>query len=57
MESHELVVCGVVLPDPSAMYVNPGAPQNSIVKQLGVFSFDLEWTPYGYSTEPECGDL
>ena len=49
MESHELVICGVVLPDPSTMYVK-GGPQNSIVKQLGVFTFDLEWMPYSYSS-------
>ena len=54
MEFHELVVCGVVLPDPSIMYVN-GGPQNSVVKQLGVF--DLEWMQYTYSSEPECGTL
>ena len=54
MEFHELVVCGVVLPDPSIMYVK-GGPQNSVVKQLGVF--DLEWMQYTYSSEPECGTL
>ena len=56
MESHELVVCGVVLPSPSTMYVK-GGPQNSIVKQLGVFTYDLEWMQYSYSSESECGSL
>ena len=55
-ETNNVIVCAAVLPDLASTWVK-GADEISIVRQLGVFTYEIEWSASTWNTEPECGNL